>query len=254
MTASTTTTPEGLASLIRGACPAMACGSVPGTRAATPRHSAPVTVTARCVLLHRHHAHEQVAVRGVDRGARQRRRRRRRCDDGDLRVAQRHVVGRAAESHGDPAGPAHLVEQRHRGGVRVDGVRVLGRGEPDVRGEDDHDGVAGVDERGRDGPAVGQPQLVDRPAGREQGAGARAGGVEEVQAHRRAGAGDARDGERPGDGGAAVDARRSATRRPCRCWCCGCGPGSRRRRGVGTRPSSTANGPTAADRLPQLAP
>lgn len=119
-------------------------------------------------------------------------------------VARRHV----AQPHGLPADQAQCLHPVAQLLVRVDLGRGLVPGGAQAPGGDDRQRLAVVDQRDVDGAEAGHVEGVPNPAGRQEGAGDGAGGVQEADLDRGGGAGDAVDaggalvGDVPGPGAA----------------------------------------------------
>jgi hypothetical protein len=134
-------------------------------------------------VAHRDRAREHVVVAGGMAHAVKRDVIRRRGDEGNLRRG-----GARRQTHAHGGLDANLLQARHDVAVRVDGLWRLGGRQADVARADEHERIGGVDAGGLD---AGDD--VARLTGREQAAGARAPGLDEVERDPCAAAGHARE-------------------------------------------------------------
>ena len=115
-------------------------------------------------------------------------------DLGDVEDLRRRFRARG-DAHADAGGEADGFELLHQSPVGVDLGREFGALGPESRRVDEHDGQGGVDHGNGNRPDARHLELFHHLAGGQQPGAARAAGIEEFEAHRRAGAADAGQGE-----------------------------------------------------------
>ena len=228
-------------------------GSVPGMRAATEVHSELVTGSARCgcpfdrnrtvrsTSAARTGSPDRVgaSIGGATKP----------MPGMPIFAARRPLVRR--QSHRDRGRPADRLQPVEHGVVGVQRLRQFRAGQPHIGGADEDAARGGVDDRDLDGPDARDLQPVGDVARRQQPSGDRAAGRQEVQPDRRARSRHAGDRLIPVHRRSAVHATQTSTRMiflvfVLKMRTTAVSPFGR------TIPSSTANGPTAEDMLPQF--